>query len=355
MRRLRILVILAFMACSVNVAYAYLPANIENTIKGWFSGAGNLVRMTFTASNQPGTSSMNKLVIYYDSADKCLKASSSGNAFSCIAGTGAGSGAGCYFAPSGALTCTGGFDTPAAAAAGGCVTLKEGSNNGTSTIANCAPANLSTSRTNTMNADGTYKASDIETADTNEYGLDLIFNTLTGIITGRANPAYVWLPDGAPAIDPAGGEVAVLAANGMRCATFVARDSIKAATNLAHYVSTLGGNCSTCLYSEDGTTLIAPLVSGVAATASDCTGTGVKTMTGLDPFTLAKGTRYRLCTTSSSNLTKWFKGPYYASVLANAVATTAGTAANSGTSGKCPTATGSLSAADVYPPITRVY
>ncbi len=322
----RLLVIVTFLVGSVAPTYAFLPNTIETVIKSWFNGAGKF---------------------------QCIKVSGGGVA-NCLYGANMTPTNGCSVS-GGIMTCSGGFDATAATTTGSYMTWKEGSDNGTSTVRLQAPANLSTSRVNTWNADGTFKASDVATSNSSEYGRDALFDSSTGVLVGRANPTYIWMPDGSPALDPSGGVTATLTANNMRCATILARDSIVGATNLAHYVAVLGGSCSTCIYSEDGTTLIAPLVSGAPATASNCTGTGAKTMTGLDPFTLAKGTRYRLCTTSSSNLTQWFKGPYYASAVANMVTTTAGNAASTGTSGKCPTTTGALSAGDYYPPPTRVY
>lgn len=325
MMRLRVLPALAVLALLASPAHAYLPANIEGVIKSWFSGSGKF---------------------------QCIKVSGGGTA-NCLFGANMTLSNGCSVS-GGIMTCSGGFDSPAATTTGTYFTWKEGSNNGTSTVKLQAPPNLSTSRTNTFNADGTFNAADVET--TSSQGLDAYFHQTTGILSGRSNLAYIWLPDGSPALgDPAGGVTATLTANSMRCATIVARDSIQNATNLAHRVATLGGNCSTCIYNEDGTTLIAPLVSGAPATASDCTTAAAKTMTGLDAFSLAKGTRYRLCTTSDSALTQWYKGPYYAAVTANMVATTVGTAASTGTSGKCPTTTGALTTGDVYPPVTRVY
>lgn len=73
------------------------------------------------------------------------------------------------------------------------------------------------------------------------------------------------------------------------------------------------------------------------------------------PAWLAARLGLLLAAVKSSNLTQWFKGPYYASAVANMVTTTAGNAASTGSSGKCPTTTGALSAGDVYPPPTRVY
>lgn len=347
----RFLLTFGLLTVFAGVAHAYLPANIENVVKSWFNSAGKLVKFEMYGSSPPPTKAR-ACVWWVDQATYTIKASCNNGPVSTL--TGAGNGVTSCAEVGGTLTCPA-FDSPAAASTGGCVTLKEGSNNGTATAQLCAPANLSTSRTNNLNADGTFAASDVASANVSDLGRDVIFNSATGALAARTNPTYVWLPDGAPAIDPAGGEVATLTANTMRCATFIARDSITSATALAHYVSTLGGSCSPCLYNETGTTLLAPLVSAAPATASDCSTTGAKTLTGLDTFSLTKGTRYRLCTTSSSNTTKWFKGPYYANVVANQVTTTVGIAAESGTSGKCPTTTGALSAADVYPPVVRVY
>lgn len=350
MKRLGLALVL--IVAFATVVDAYLPSSIETTLRGFFNSASRLVQLKFYERGQPAASTSGNCVWYMDSTSHALKVSCNGGSYSFIAGAGTTT-AGCSFTGT-TLVCPA-FDSPAQAASGGCLTLKEGSNNGTSTIQECAPADVSVSRVNTYNTDGTRKASDIETAVANENGRDAMFSATTGALIGRTNPLIVYLPDGSPAMDPGGGETAVLSANGMRCVTITARDGIVGATSLAAYVSTLGGTCSPCLYNDgDAGTLIAPLTSGVASTASDCTSTGAKTLSSLDAFTIVRGTRYRLCTTSSSNLTKWFKGPYYANVVANMVSTTAGTAASTGTSGKCPATTGALTPVDVNPPIVRV-
>jgi hypothetical protein len=314
MRKL-VLIVILFLSLILNTtsAQAYLPINIENQIRTWFNAAGKLVNFGNGTSALPG----------------------------------------CSFA-AGVLTCTG-FDSPAAATTGGCVTLKEGSGTGTSTAKICAADNLAVSRTNTLNSDGRLKSQDVESSTSSEYGLDTRFNLSTGVLEGKINNVTAYLPTGTPALDANNtGLTAAIGANTMKCITFTARDSIIAATSLSSVVAVLGGNCSVCLYPDlDAGALIAPLTAGVASTAKDCTGTGTKTFT-TDAFTLQEGTRYRLCLATDSALTRWYSAGYYAAVTANMVSTTAGTAATASASGKCGAITGALTTGDAYAPFVRV-
>lgn len=296
-------------------AHAFLPAAIERTIRTWFNATGQLSTVDVAERAAPSVSVTGKCRLYVDSTAHNLKVSCNGGAYSSVVGSGTAT-SGCTES-AGTLTCAA-FDVPAAAASGGCVTLKEGSNNGTSTAKVCAPANLTSSRTNTLNADGTIKGADVEMATT-----------------------YDFLPG--PAAVPAGVKTATLTANLMRCVTFVKHGTLANATKYAIDVIDAGGTASVCLYADaDAGALIFPLVSAAPATAIDTSGTGSKTQTGLDPFTLSDGTAYRLCWTSANTAVTLAAAGTVDANIVNAFATRAGNATNGGTTGVCPTTTGAL-------------
>lgn len=352
MKRLGVALLLVVALAST--ADAFLPSSIETTIRGWFNSASRLVLLKFYERGQPAASTTGNCIWYMDSTSHALKVSCNGGTYSFIAGAGT-TVAGCAFV-SGALTCPA-FDSPADPVNGGCVTLKEGSNNGVNTSQDCAPPALSTNRINLRNTDGTHKSSDVETPTANELGRLARYNLSTGIMESKpaSNPAF--LPDSTAGVF---GAVAttiteVQAGNNQtRCVVFTALDTVVNATKIAMEVVTANTSCGVCIYPDlDAGGLIAPLTAGVPSTTFDCSTIGGKTKTGLDAYTLQEGVKYRLCWTASNTTTALRGGATRVTGIANALTTSAGTG-NAGSTGVCNATTGALTPATVTPPIVAV-
>lgn len=351
-RRWRWWLLLALLAPTV--AQASIPSAIENVLKSWFNSAGHFIGFRMYGRSAPAVSVSGSAVFYYDTASGCLKVSSNGGAFSCIAGTG-NSTSGCTFT-SGTLVCPA-FDSPADPVNGSCVTVKEGSNNGVNTVQGCAPPALSTNRINLFNVDGTHKSNNVETPNAPELGRMVRFGLTDGILGAKVVASPMFLPDGA-AGSPAVTTVTEVqgGANAMRCVRFAARDTIINATAMSVEVVGNAGSCNACLYNDTDAagSLVAPLTAGVASTTLDCSTAGAKTKSAVDAFTLLEGQGYRLCWTSSSTSTTLRGGLARVTGIANVTSVTAGTAAQSGSTGVCPSFTGAISAATVIPPIVSL-
>lgn len=323
--RARALIALFVLSWAVP-AHAFLPNTIETVIRSWFTASGKF---------------------------QCIKVSGGGTA-NCLFGANMTLANGCSVS-GGIMTCSGGFDSPPATTTGSFATFKEGSNNGTENVKVQAPPNLAVSRVNLFNTDGTYKSGDVATATTQEYGLPARYSATNGIlgVTAAINPAFY--PDGTPAQGPGSALTTARASGVVDCVRFVARDSVVGATKLQFDVGVnlAATSGSVCLFNDsDSGTLIAPLVSGAAATAVSVASAGAVTMSGLDSFNIYAGTRYRLCWTSNNGTTtvRYSASGQYISTL-NSIAVVAGTAASTGTSGKCPSTTGAISSGSVNPPI----
>ena len=74
------------VVCFATAAHAFLPVNIENTIKTWFSSAGKLVGFRFFEDNSPPTPKANTCDLYMDAATDSLVASCDGGAATVVVG-----------------------------------------------------------------------------------------------------------------------------------------------------------------------------------------------------------------------------------------------------------------------------
>lgn len=345
-RRLGLWVI-AFVLLAVPVS-ASLNSAIEQTIQGWFDAAGHFVRFKLYSSTTPALSTTGNSVWYYDTVDACVKVSSNGGAFVCIAGTGTVA-SGCTFNGT-TLTCPA-FDSPADANNGGCWTLYEAITNGSNIVKLCAAANLTGDYVLTTNADGTLKGEDIETSNAQNLGRVLRYNLTTGVQETKPAATVVSLPDGDGLV--AATETEVQGGNNeMRCVVFTARDTIINATRQVFEVSTAAGTCGACLYPDaDAGVLLSPMIATSPGVGVDCSGAGAKSKTGLDAFSVQEGSKYRLCWTASGTSAKLRGGTTRVSALTNALSVTSGTAANAGVAGVCPTTTGVITGATVITPV----
>lgn len=350
----RLGVALLLVVALVSTADAFLPSAIETTIRGFFNSAAKLVYLKYYERGQPAPSTSGNCITYMDSSSHALKVSCNGGAYSFIAGAGT-STAGCTFA-SGTLTCPA-FDSPADPVNGACVTLKEGSNNGVNTAKVCAPPALSTDRTNLLNTDGSLKSSDVKSPNNPELGRMVRFALSDGALGAKPAASPMFLPDGM-AGSPATTTVTEVqgGVNAMRCVRFTAKDTIINATALSVEVVGNAGSCNACLYNDTdaAASILAPLTAGTPSTTLDCSTAGAKTKSAVDAFSLLEGQGYRLCWTSSSTSTTLRGGLARVTAIANVTSVTAGTAAQSGATGVCPTLTGAISAATVIPPIVSL-
>lgn len=83
------------------VAYAYLPANIENVIKSWFNSAGQLVRMTFSPS-AARVAKNNKCDVYMNQTTGDLEATCDEQSATVLASA---SSLGCHVEAGGHMVC----------------------------------------------------------------------------------------------------------------------------------------------------------------------------------------------------------------------------------------------------------
>lgn len=86
MRR-RLVLALIFLFGSVAIAHAYLPANIENTVKSWFNSAGKLIGFRLSVNNSPPVPKTGTCDIYVNSSGDLVSACNGQAATTLISGS----------------------------------------------------------------------------------------------------------------------------------------------------------------------------------------------------------------------------------------------------------------------------
>lgn len=120
--------------------------------------------------------------------------------------------------------------------------------------------------------------------------LAIVLLLLARVASAGNSTTFIWLHD--RPLDASIGNNEMVGQSNIVCASFVPAIGITNATMMAWDITSAaitGARCSFAIYNDDGSILIAD--SG----PQPCDAVGVKTATGITPFTLAAGQKYQLC------------------------------------------------------------